>query len=73
MLDFRIKIKWPIYKKEITEFVQQLVNVFTLTKTGKSNEKIHFFGGKKGKFTRENKQIYEKKRGQSSRRKLANL
>lgn len=51
MLDFRIKVKWPIYKKEITEFVQQLVNVFTLTKTGKSNEK----------FTRENKQIYEKK------------
>lgn len=44
---FWIKIKWPIYKKEITEFVQQLVNVFTLTKTGKSNEKIHFFGGKK--------------------------
>lgn len=50
MLDFRIKVKWPIYKKEITEFVQQLVNVFTLTKTGKSNEKIH-----------KRKQIYEKK------------
>lgn len=32
-----------------------------------------FLEAKKGKCTRENKQIYEKKRGQSSRRKLANL
>lgn len=63
MLDFRIKVKWPIYKKEITEFVQQLVNVFTLTKTGKSNEKIH---------KRKQTDLWEK-RGQSPRRKLANL
>lgn len=36
-------------------------------------KKITFLEAKKGKFTRENKQIYEKKRGQSSRRNLANL